>query len=446
MRQIRIAIALTTFLLVSFCIAQQTANNASATAMQNGSQAPSTGVLGGGGTTNFIPIWQSPNFLSNSAIYQASGGNIGIWTTTPGARLDVNGDINAARTYRIHSYSVLSIGSADEGAVFLGPGAGTNNVAGQGVDNTFLGQNSGYSNTTGDRNTFTGLGSGFVNTTGRFNTFTGEDAGFSNTTGDRNTFTGRSAGSNNTTGSDNTFYGWQAGYLNTTGSSDIYIGNQGPAPGAESNAIRIGDPAHQNAAYVAGIYGSSASGGVPVYVNSAGQLGTSPSSLRFKELVRDMGDSTSALMKLRPVTFFYKSEYDKWQRTLQYGLIAEEVAKVYPELVAYDNDGQPYSVRYQYLASMLLNEVQKQYHRVQRQSEVMETQQQEIKSQQQEIERLKLQLQQQNAALQLQSASLEEHLTKLESYVEMQMKTASDVQPAIASANGGLYRNRGGAP
>ena len=76
-----------------------------------------------------------------------------------------------------------------------------------------------------------------------------------------------------------------------------------------------------------------------------------------------MGDSTSALMKLRPVTFLYKPEYANGEQTLQYGLIAEEVAKIYPELVAYDNDGQPYSVRYQYLSNMLLNEVQKQYRR-----------------------------------------------------------------------------------
>jgi hypothetical protein len=85
-----------------------------------------------------------------------------------------------------------------------------------------------------------------------------------------------------------------------------------------------------------------------------------------------MGDSTNALMKLRPVTFFYKPEYDKGERTLQYGLIAEEVAKVYSELVAYDNDGQPYSVRYQYLTTMLLNEVQKQYRRAEAEANVIE--------------------------------------------------------------------------
>ena len=95
----------------------------------------------------------------------------------------------------------------------------------------------------------------------------------------------------------------------------------------------------QTKTYISGIYGSTSSSGIPVYINSNGQLGTQTSSVRFKEQVRDMGDSTSALMKLRPVTFLYKPEYADGERTLQYGLIAEEVAKVYPELVAYDISG-----------------------------------------------------------------------------------------------------------
>lgn len=120
-----------------------------------------------------------------------------------------------------------------------------------------------------------------------------------------------------------------------------------------------------------------------------------------------MGDSTNALMKLRPVTFLYKPEYDKGERTLQYGLIAEEVAKVYPELVANDKDGKPYTVRYQYLTTMLLNEVQKQYRRAEGQADV-------IKAQQQEIEGLRQQLQVQNAALQ-------ERLSRLESLARVEV-------------------------
>jgi trimeric autotransporter adhesin len=146
--------------------------------------------------------------------------------------------------------------------------------------------------------------------------------------------------------------------------------------------------------------------GVAVYVDAGGHFGVQSSSERFKEQIRDMGESTSALMKLRPVTFLYKPEYDKGARTLQYGLIAEEVAKVYPELVAYGEDGKPYTVKYQYLASMLLNEVQKQQHRAEAEAGV-------IKTQQQEIDGLRQQLRVQNATMQ-------ERLSRLESLVERQ--------------------------
>jgi hypothetical protein len=342
--------------------------------------------------------------------------------------------LNAGTSYQIGGSGVLSIGSPADSDLFLGVGAGASDVAGHGVNNTFSGYLSGSSNTTGYANAFYGGFSGSSNTTGFQNTFSGAiaglrnttgaanafygyqtgtsnttglantflgwQAGYSNTTGSDNTFSGGNAGINNATGSDNTFLGLNAGLNNTTGSSDIYIGNEGPTSGTEFNTIRIGDPNFQSTAYIAGIYGSTSWGGIPVYINSNGQLGTSPSSLRFKEQVRDMGDSSNALMKLRPVTFLYKPEYANGERTLQYGLIAEEVAKVYPDLVAYDNDGKPYTVRYQYLATMLLNEVQKQYHRTEAQAEL-------IKAQQREIEDLKQQLQVQNATLQQRLSRLE---------------------------------------
>ncbi len=376
--------------------------------------------------------------------------------------------INAGTSYQIGGSRVLSIGSPADSNLFVGVGAGANDVAGQGVANTFSGYQAGYSNTSGFYNTFSGFQAGYNNTSGVNNIFSGFQAGYNNTTGYYNTFSGPNAGSLNTTGYYNTFSGSFAGYLNTTGfdntfsgieagssnttgfyntfsgayagsanttgtlntffglaaggnnttgsnsifvgqgagqnnmtgNNDIYIGNLGRN---ESNTLRIGGDTGggpQTAAYIAGIYGSTASSGVPVYINSFGQLGTSPSSLRFKEQVRDMGDSSNALMKLRPVTFLYKSEYANGERTLQYGLIAEEVAKIYPDLVAHDNDGKPYTVRYQYLATMLLNEVQKQYHRTEAQAEL-------IKAQQQEIENLKQQLQVQNATLQQRLSRLE---------------------------------------
>ena len=182
-----------------------------------------------------------------------------------------------------------------------------------------------------------------------------------------------------------------AGQNNTGGSSNVYIANYGcPYPCSESNTIRIGTQGtsdfQQNVTYIAGIYGATAASGVPVYINSDGQLGTLTSSLRFKEQVRDMGGSSSALMKLRPVTFLYKPEYDKGPRTLQYGLIAEEVAEVYPDLVAYEPDGTPYTVKYQYLAPMLLNEMQKEHAVVAAQQERIKSLQGELQQQREEFQ------------------------------------------------------------
>jgi len=216
--------------------------------------------------------------------------------------------------------------------------------------------------------------SGSNATTGAYNTFVGGESGSANAGGSYNTYLGFQAGDHLNGGNGNTFLGQFAGSVNTSGSNNVYVGNQGVT--SESNTIRIGDPATQNAAYMAGIYGVTSASGVPVFVNSNGQLGTQTSSRRYKEEIREMGDATGALMKLRPVTFYYKHEYDNGPRTLQYGLIAEEVAKVFPELVAYNLDGSPYTVRYQFPSSMLLNEVQKQYHRSQQQANVIEAQQQ----------------------------------------------------------------------
>jgi hypothetical protein len=206
----------------------------------------------------------------------------------------------------------------------------------------------------------------------------------------------------------------------------VYIANQGPNAGNESNAIRIGFG--QDATYIAGIYGSPSSSGVSVYINSSGQLGTRTSSLRFKEEIRDMGDSTNGLMKLRPVTFLYKPEYDKGPRTLQYGLIAEEVAEVYPDLVAYEPDGKPYTVKYQYLTTMLLNEMQKQYHRAAAEAVVITQQEDKIEAQQLKIEKL-----------QRQNDQFQKRLSRLESLIGA-MAAADATRPSIGNGDTGTLR------
>ena len=132
-------------------------------------------------------------------------------------------------------------------------------------------------------------------------------------------------------------------------------------------------------------------------------------------------------MKLRPVTFLYKPEYDKGQRTLQYGLIAEEVAEVYPDLVAYDPDGKPYTVKYQYLTTMLLNEMQKQYHRAEEQAELNKAQQQDVKAQSEVIKTQQQEIDSLKAQLRLQNAAFQERLSRLESIVGTQTQIAADL-------------------
>ncbi len=129
----------------------------------------------------------------------------------------------------------------------------------------------------------------------------------------------------------------------------------------DNGVIRIGTSGTHTRAFLSGVYGTTSASGTQVLVNSSGQLGTTTSSLRFKEEVQDIGAASSDLLRLRPVTFLYKPAYDDGQRIRQYGLIAEEVAAVNPGLVQLGEDGQPLAVRYHFIYAMLLNEVQKQH-------------------------------------------------------------------------------------
>jgi uncharacterized Zn ribbon protein len=182
----------------------------------------------------------------------------------------------------------------------------------------------------------------------------------STSTGISNTALGSGALYNNTTGSNNTAIGRDAGNQLTTGSNNIVIGSIGVA--AESNTIRIGTSATQTRAFIAGIrtITTGVNNAVTVVIDSNGQLGTVSSSRRYKEDITDMGDASDRLQKLRPVTFRYKKPYDNGEKPVQFGLIAEEVAETFPELAVFNNEGQPETVKYQDLAPMLLNEVQKQ--------------------------------------------------------------------------------------
>jgi hypothetical protein len=222
-----------------------------------------------------------------------------------------------------------------------------------GNDNTASGAGALYLNATGDYNTASGFQALYSNATGNNNTASGVNALYDNTTGSQNTASGKGAMQSSTSGSNNIAEGFQAGYNLTTGDDNIDIGNKGVA--AESNTIRIGTSPTQNATYVAGVATAKVTGSA-VYVTSTGQLGVLASSERFKTAIAPMGSDTTKLEQLRPVSFKLKSDATG---TRQYGLIAEEVAKVYPELVIRDQNGRIVGVRYEELAPMLLNEMKK---------------------------------------------------------------------------------------
>jgi uncharacterized coiled-coil protein SlyX len=195
---------------------------------------------------------------------------------------------------------------------------------------------------------------------GNYNTAAGYQALEWNGTGSNNTGTGSQSLYFNTTGSNNIAVGFQAGYYQS-GNNNIAIGNVGAS--SDSNTIRIGTTGTHGATFIAGIFNATTSGGIPVYIDGNGKLGTLPSSQRFKDHVKPMDKASEALLSLNPVTFHYKPEIDP-KAVPQFGLIAEEVERVNPDLVARDADGKTFTVRYEAVNAMLLNEFLKQHKKV----------------------------------------------------------------------------------
>jgi hypothetical protein len=272
----------------------------------------------------------------------------------------------------------FSLRSVMTGSLNTAIGAGTL-LANNGDENTATGAGALLSNTTGADNTATGVFALFSNTEGHDNTATGDFALYINTTGSNNTASGRLAlqnsnsdsntaiGSlalqNTTTGSNNTALGYQAGNNLDTGDNNIDIGYNVLGVAGESNTIRIGNN-DITETFIRGISGATASGGAAVFVNSNGKLGTMTSSARFKDEIKPMNKASEAILALRPVSFRYKKGIDP-QRVAQFGLIAEEVEKVNPDLVVRDKEGKPYSVRYDQVNAMLLNEFLKEHRMMQ---------------------------------------------------------------------------------
>jgi hypothetical protein len=309
----------------------------------------------------------------------ASGSGALFSNTTAGA--------NTAAGYQsLYSNTTGTNNLADGSAALYGNTTGNGNTAGgsqalysntTASGNTAEGVQSLYSNTTGSDNTGSGFQALNSNITGSNNTASGYQTLYSNTTASDNTASGYQALYGNTTGNGNTAGGFQALISNTSGSNNIAIGYNAASTVAGENSnnihigsvgasgdngtVRIGTNGTQTSFFVAGVRGVTTgdNNAVAVMIDSNGQLGTISSSRRFKEDIRNMGDASESLMRLRPVTFRYKQPFDDGSRPIQYGLIAEEVAEVYPNLVAHSPDGRIETVKYQVLGPMLLNEVQR---------------------------------------------------------------------------------------
>jgi hypothetical protein len=326
-------------------------------------------------------------------------------------RADTTGQFNTA----IGAGTLLS-NTADEntatgaGALLSNTAANRNTANGAfallsnttGVDNTAIGDRALFSNTTANGNTADGTFALFSNTTGADNTAIGDVALDANTTGHSNTAIGVAALAGNSTGSGNIALGFNAGLNLTTGSNNIDIGNSGATD--ESNTIRIGVQGTQTFTIIAGISNDIQAFGTPVIVTTDGFLGVATSSARFKDQIKAMDKASEGLLALRPVTFRYKKEIDP-AGTSQFGLIAEEVEKVNPDLVVRDKEGKPYSVRYDQVNAMLLNEFLKEHTTVQEQKEVIAELKQNFAQQQKQIEALTAGLQKVSAQLELSKST-----------------------------------------
>jgi hypothetical protein len=232
-----------------------------------------------------------------------------------------------------------------------------------GSSNSVMGAWAAVYNTSGSDLAVLGYQALYNNLTGNGNTAVGSNALFNNQEGGSNTAVGNLALSGNYSGSNNVALGASAG-VNVTGGNNIEIGNPGVAD--ESGVMRLGTEGAQTATYIAGIRTSPLAVATGIGITADGQLGVRASSARFKEAIKPMEKVSEAILALRPVTFRYKKQLDP-KATPQFGLVAEEVAKVDPDLVARDAAGKPFTVRYDEVNAMLLNEFLKEHRKVEAQ-------------------------------------------------------------------------------
>lgn len=310
-------------------------------------------------------------FSNTTGNYNMAAGLLALFHNTAGVYNTALG----ANTLQ-SNHQGLSNTAAGYQALYFNDSSGT----GLGSYNSAFGAFALTNNSDGEANSAFGTGAMEFNSSGMDNVAVGTDALSSNTIGSGNTAIGTDA-LELSNGSDNLALGAFAGINQTTGSGNVYIGAHVAGVAGESDAC-----------YIASIFGQTSATGIPVLINSNNKLGTITSSKRFKEKISPMERASAVLYALKPVTFRYKKEIDP-SSTPQFGLVAEEVEKVNPDLVVRDKEGKPYSVRYDQVNAMLLNEFLKEHAKVD--------------AQQKQIDALMTQLKQQEARIQKISDEIE---------------------------------------
>jgi hypothetical protein len=330
-----------------------------------GPEAPDTALAGGNTADGQLALGGLTTGVYNSAF--------GIFSLLSNGAANFNTGIGAGTLFTNTANENTAIGA---GAIFSNTSGARNAASGAfalfsstaGNDNTAIGDRALLVADNADGNTAVGSGALIANTSGALNTVIGAAAAITNTTGASNTAVGLNALFSNN-GDNNTAVGRGALGGNTSGNNNVALGfGAGSGVTTANNVICIGTNVAGNdvndSCYIGNIFGDTSSGGTAVFVNSNGRLGTVVSSRRFKEDIKPMAQASEALLALKPVTFRYKKEIDPTGMS-QFGLVAEEVAKVNPDLVVRDKEGKPYSVRYEQVNAMLLNEFLKEHKTVQ---------------------------------------------------------------------------------
>ena len=350
---------------------------------------------------------------NTSADFNTAVGDVALLSNTTGSGNTAIGasalqnNTNGGNNTAVGSTALARNGFDGTGNTAVGAGALFSNISGgfntavgfnalsknTSSTNTGLGEEALFNNTNGTGNTATGAAALFKNISGNNNSASGLEALFSNTTGSNNTANGLLALETNTAGHDNIAVGFQALKANTTGNNNIALGSNAGANltsgsndidigatgnAGEANTIRIGKQGTQKATFIAGISGVPVTGST-VVVNASGKLGVATSSARFKQAIKPIDKASEAILALKPVSFRYKSEIDP-EGIPQFGLIAEEVEKVNPDLVGRDENGKVNTVRYEAVNAMLLNEFLKAHRDVQELKAIVAEQRKQIET------------------------------------------------------------------